>query len=153
MTTLREATKAKFTGDVTFMALATNGVKDPDALGRDELTPDDLTGATPVVQPTLFIRWAGEVPISSRIFRARRVFCELYFYSDGASGYETVRKMRERAFSLLDGQRVSINDPYNEYVFEFRWAGDVTQQKDDELGGANFERSRYEAYAMRVSHE
>lgn len=146
-TTLAAAVKALFNGDTTFKALATF-IYDAEALGRPGLELQDVQSAgVPLVQPTLYIRWTTEAPYSGLALQARQVFCELYFYQH--AGYDTIRKMRQRAFELLHQQRVSFNDPGGDYLFAFYWAGDVREQVDDSLAGASFERSRYEGILTR----
>jgi len=147
VTTLREAVKTLFEGDATFMALATGGVHDADSLGRQQLELNDITAGTPIVQPALFIRWTGEVPFSASVLEARSVFCELYFFDD--SSYDTIRQMRERAYTLLHQQTVTFDEPSSDYLYAFRWVGDVLEQTDDTLAGAFMERSRYEGHLKR----
>lgn len=147
MTTLNTAFRAVFTGDTAFMALATAGVFDPETLGRQELELDDLTNGTPIVQPALFIRWTTDAPFAAEVLNAHRPFVELYFFQD--TGYITTAAMRARAYALLHRKRVVFNDPANDFVFEFRWAGDILQQQDESLSGASMERSRYYANSIR----
>lgn len=147
MTTLREATRALFTGDVTFMALATGGVHDADSLGRNWLELDDITGSTPVIRPALFIRWTTEAPYSIRVLKARSLFVELYFFQD--QGYTVTAQMRDRAYVLMEQQRVSFNEPAGSYLYAFRWAGDLVQSNDETLQGASMERSRFEGHLIK----
>lgn len=146
-TTLRQALRAKFTGDAAFMTLASGGVHDGDSLGRRELTLDDLTAGTPVVKPALLIRWTTETSMIS-IIGARELAVELYFYQH--SGYDTIRQMRERAYALLDRNNVVFDTPSSDWLYEWRWAGDVLEQQDDTLGGASMERSRFMGYLTRL---
>lgn len=147
MTTLHEAVLDLFENDATFAALATGGVFDVDTLGRQELELGDITSGTPIVQPALLIRWTTDAPWGPDSLNGHRPFVELYFYQD--TGYTTTEAMRQRAYELLDRQRVTFNEPASDYVFEFRWAGDVIQQQDDSLGGASMERSRFYANSIR----
>lgn len=147
MTTLKAALKSKLTGDTALMALAVGGVFDAESVGREGLTLDDLTSGTPLVKAAVFLRWSTAGPISARAIQAREVFVEIYVYQH--SGYDTCRKMRDRLFALLDGARVAYDDPAGEWLFELRWAGDVTEQRDDSLGGASMERSRYVGYLVK----
>jgi hypothetical protein len=148
MTTLNAALRALFTGDATFMALATGGVHDPETLGRQELEIDDIRQpGTPLINPALFIRWTTDAPFGEAVVNAHRHFVELYFFQD--TGYAVTASMRQRAYALLHRQRVTFDEPASDYVFEFRWAGDIVQQQDESLGGASMERSRYYANSIR----
>lgn len=146
-TTLHQAVKALLSGDVTLAALATGGIHDADSLGRNGLELADLCAGTPVIKPAVFIRWTTEAPFSAAVLKARSIFLELWFYQD--QGYETIRQMRERAFALLHQKRVTMDTPAGDYLYALVWAGDVLQQSDDSLGGASFERSRYEGHLIR----
>jgi hypothetical protein len=145
-TTLRAALRALLAADTALAALATNGVKDLDTLGRAGLELADLNGGTAAIKPTVFIRWSTAAPYSDSVLNARSLFVELYFYAD--QGYTTIESMRARVFALLHQKRVSFDSPTNEHLCAFRWAGDVLQQVDDQLGGAAFERSRYEGHLV-----
>jgi hypothetical protein len=129
------------------MALATGGVHDAESLGRNNLELDDITDGSPVVKPALFIRWSTEAPYSSSVLKARSVFVELYFFQD--QGYDVTVQMRHRAFELLHQQRVSFDDPEGDYLYAFRWAGDLTNMDDESLQGASMERSRYEGHLTK----
>jgi len=148
MTTLRTATKALFTADTAFMALATGGVHDADSLGRDWLEIADITsGSSPVIKPALFIRWTTEAPFDASVLNARSLFVELYFIQD--QGYTITAQMRHRAWQLLHQKRASIDSPAGEYLYAFVWAGDLVQQSDESLQGAAMERSRYEGHLIK----
>lgn len=147
MTTLREATRALFLADGTFMALATGGVHDSDSLGRNNLELGDLTAGSPVVKPAMFLRWRSEVPLSLVVLKARSIFVELYFYQD--QGYTVTAQMRQRAFELLHQHGVSFDEPSGDYLYNFTWAGDLTDMDDESLQGASMERSRYQGFLVK----
>jgi hypothetical protein len=147
MTTLRQATRALFTGDVTFMALATGGVHDVDSLGRMELELADITSGSPIVLPSLFIRWTTEAPFSLRVLEARSIFFNLFFFDH--SNYTVIEQLRHRAYQLLHQQRVTFDEPSGDYLYAFVWAGDVCQSSDESLQGARMERARYEGHLVK----
>lgn len=149
MTHYREAVRLLLANDATLTALATNGVWDFDRVmsqgfGTDGITQNVLMGSTGmVILPTVYLNWTSETPIYPIKARAKRAMFEVYFYD--WDGYATIRQMRQRVYDLLHEQRVSFDEPANYYCRQIVAAGDVTNQKDAELGGACFERTRFEA--------
>lgn len=147
-TTLKQALKARLSGDATLAAIAMGGVHDPESLGRQELELKDITAInSPLIKPAVFIRWTTEDPFDVPAINAVRAFVEIYFFQD--KGYASCQSMRERVWLLLHQQRVSFDAPAGWHLGVFIWAGDVLQMQDDSLGGASMERSRYEVHLTR----
>lgn len=145
MATMKEAVRAVLTGDATLMALATGGVHDHDTVGRRGLTRETLmTAGVVAIKPAIYINWTTEAPFGVRqaTLQAERLFFEVYFYQD--SGYATIVSMRKRVKALLNYQPTQYNSPANEWMHDIRWAGDLLEMKDEELGGVSMERTRYE---------
>lgn len=154
MTHYREAVRAKLAGDAPLAALATNGVWDFDRIvsqgfGTNGITLDVLTNNAVLIQPTVYLNWTSETPIYPVKARAWRAMVEVYLYD--WDGYVTIRQMRQRVYELLHEKRVSFNEPANYFCRQIVSVGDVTYQKDAELGGACFERSRYEMRLIDIA--
>lgn len=138
------AVKTLLANDATLAALATNGVKDDDDVGREGLTESDLTGATPIIQPTIYINWETDIPWNNAIV-SRRIFFTVFFYDD--STYGTIESMVRQVYDLLHQQRVAIDG--DDYVYAFLNVGDTLRFRDDRLGGAASAQSRYEGHYIR----
>ena len=147
MTTLRAATLAALQADSTLSGLATV-ITDANALGKGWLELADVqTGSDPTVQPTVFVRWTTDEPRGSAEFGGHIAMCEVWFYT--ARSYETIRQMREAVRAVLDEQTLAFDEPSDDYLGFFRWAGTLKEQIDDSLGGAFCERDRYAGYMVR----
>lgn len=146
MADIYAATKSRLKADATLTALVGSAyILDDDDVGRDGLKLSNIKPANqPIVSPAIYLHWTTETPFSASVLNAVRGFVEVYIYQD--TGYATIELARRRVWELLHQQRVAID---NDYLFAFVWAGDVKRQKDDELGGASFERSRYEYHVIR----
>lgn len=147
MTTKTGAICELFTDDTTLKTLATGGVFDLNALDRQGLELADLTNGTPLVQPAIAVKVSSEVPYSGLAVGAAQVTVDLYFYEH--AGYATCEKMRARCYALLHQKRVASTEPAGEWLFQLQWAGDITGQNDESLGGASMERSRYIGYVQK----
>ncbi len=151
MTTIRAAVRARLTGDATLVALATGGIHDEDSLNNENgLTPEALqTTNSPIIRPGIYIGWTTSDPfgVNDATLHAERAFLEVYYYQQ--VGYATITAMRDRVKVLLHQQRVTFDEPANQYCNAMIWAGDVLNQKDEEMAGASMERSRYEVHIRR----
>jgi len=147
MTTKTAAITALLAADATLKALATGGVFDLNALDRQGLELEDITAGAPLVQPAIAVRLSGETPYSGLAVSAAQITVELYFYQH--AGYATCEAMRARCYALLHRQRVASTEPAGEWLFQLQWAGDITGQNDESLGGASMERSRYIGYLTK----
>lgn len=153
MTTIREAIRARLTSDATLAALATGGIDDDDSLNNQHgLTVDDVTNLTPIIQPSVFIEWVSTDPfgVNDKTLHAERSFFLVYFWQD--TGYNTIAAMKDRVKRLLHQQRVTYDTPSNEYCYAMIWVGDVCNQKDQEMGGASLEWSRFEVHTRRKDY-
>lgn len=145
MTTIREAVLAVLTDDSTLAGLATGGIHDSDSAGRDGMRRELLmVSGTPGIRPGVFVRWGTDTPfgVAQRSLGAQRLMAEVFFYQD--DGYDKIISMRERVKTLLEYAPVQFDEPGGYWMADIFWRGDVLAMVDDEMGGACFERSRYE---------
>lgn len=143
MTTLRAAVKALLQADTTLTTLATGGIYDGEDVGRQGLTIDMIREEGEVaISPAIFLRWTTENRLDPDCLHVQQAFLQIYFYQD--YGFDICRQMRQRAFTLLHQQTVPFDEPSGWFIFAMVWVGDVLEQYDDQLGGAHFERSRYQ---------
>lgn len=155
MTTLYEAIKAVLTGDATLTAVCTGGVYDRDNVGRQGLTLATLQNGTPLIQPSIFIKWSSENPFDAerhKTLKAERVFFEVFYYEDGGAAptHDICLTMRLRVRQLLAYNRsVEITEPSGAWCHDVIWAGDVVGLRDEALGNASMERSRFYAIVSK----
>jgi hypothetical protein len=142
MTTLREAVKNVLKTDATLLALATGGIYDAEDVGRKGLTIETIRGSGVAINPAIFLRWTTENRLNPDVLRVQQAFVQIYFYQD--VGFDICRQMRQRVLTLLHQQSVAFDEPSGWYCFALVWVGDVLEQYDDQLGGAHYERSRYQ---------
>lgn len=147
MSHLHQAIYTLLHDDSTLGSLATGGVHDAESVGRRGLTRAALAGSNSVpIQPALYLHWPNAVPFGGGEVgvQAERVYLEVYAYQD--TGYAATQAMRARVMALLHRQRVTLEEGW---CFIILWRGDVTQQRDEGLGGVSMERSRYEMQVGR----
>ncbi len=145
MTTMQEAIRLALADDVAFAALASGGVFDGETVGRRGMTRKLLTTDDVVrMQPGVYLTWVTNDPMgqAQQTIGAQNYFFDLYCYQD--SGYLITGAMRKRAYEILNYTPVEFDDPADEIMRDIVWAGDVTGQRDDDMGGAAMERSSYQ---------
>ncbi len=145
MTTMKETVRLVLADDTTFAALAVGGIYDANNVGRNGMTRKKLTVSGQVeMSPGCYITWSDENPLgqAQKSIGAHQLFFELYCYQD--EGYDITEAMRKRAEKLFNYTPVTFDTPTDEIMRDIIWAGDVTEQRDDTMGGAAMERSSYQ---------
>ena len=145
MTTMKEAVREVLENDATFAALATGGIFDANNVGRNGMTRKKLTVSGQVaMSPGVYITWPTDAPLgqAQKTIGAHNIFFDLYCYQD--EGYDITEAMRERALTLFNYTPVTFDTPSDKIMRDIIWAGDVSEQRDDTMGGAAMERSSYQ---------
>lgn len=148
MTTMKEAVRLVLVNDATFAALASGGIFDANTVGRNGMTRKKLTVSGQVaMSPGVYITWPTDVPLgqAQKTIGAHNIFFDLYCYQD--EGYDITEAMRKRALVLFNYTPVTFDEPTDEIMRDIIWAGDVSEQRDDTMGGAAMERSSYQVLA------
>lgn len=125
--------KTVLTGDSTFNNLMTGGVYTSD--DAEHISPSETSGAFDAsgeLLPCCFVRIENRASDGPHYSSAVLAF-SLWFYQ--YRGVGTIDTALERAFALLNRSRLTGG-------YEFTWAGDVTNQRDENLS-ANLNISRY----------
>ncbi len=144
--TLADA-KAIWQGDATLLALATGGVWDWDATGRQGINRSNtLTAAafnSGIIKPCLLFKLRSSVAFGgiaddpAQVVSARDML-EVWGYQH--SGYATIKSMLARVYTLLQGKQLG--------GFSCRWAMDLQPLRDTEMD-ASVERADYAVVYLR----
>lgn len=148
MAALRDTLRTTLEGDSTLMAILTGGVWDASELDRQGLSLADVAKQADGVRikPCALIRFRGANPTvqSDFIPGIEHRFFDVLGYAD--AGYAIVDSALRRIKVLFDLKYFTSDNEGLTYV---RWAGDLGEFVDDQLGGAAADRSRYQVILIR----
>ena len=134
-------TKTALKADGTLVGLVYDAahILDSEDVSAEGLQIKDLkNGSSPLFVPTLYLNWTTDSPTGLRVIDGHMAFVNVLAYD--YKGYANTRAILKRVKALLDQQMLSDGDGY----YWFSWAGDLLEQKDEGLGNAAVERSRYQ---------
>lgn len=137
------------TGAGGVATLLTGGIYTYDETGRlgvnRDNTPSAFNTTTGLLKPCCVVKDRAQIPDSVSDDATQqsgyRQIVELWFYDDGDAGYATINSAMLRAYRLLHGQHVTYA--------QVHWAGDIPEQRDEDLDKACMARSDYEIRALK----
>lgn len=145
MANFESGIKTILDANAALVAQATGGIYKLESLGKLGLNRTLHTGAftNGIIKPSIVIRQRSDTPTYDYVDEGHQVMScravvELWFYQ--ASGYTTIRSMREKCFPLLHDKKV--NNGRCMYIWE------VLLERDVNLD-ASVERTDYEVIYLR----
>jgi hypothetical protein len=152
MTTFADAVQILFeadTGAGGIATLATGGIytfEDTKRLGLSHIDTPNAWDSNGILLPTIIlkdrdqVRDNGILEDAGQVISFREVL-ETWYYEEGEAGYASIELMRNRAFKLLHGIKVSS--------CLVRWVSNTLRRRDSALAYASMEKSDYEIRSLQ----
>lgn len=148
MTANLDAAKAILEADATLLVIATGGIYSWDETGRMGINRTNAATSAAfssgIIQPCVLLKLSSSVPFGdiaddSLHLTGARDMLEVWAYQD--NGYATIKSMLDRAFTLLQGQRLG--------GAACRWQMKVQPSIRDKDMDANVEYDRYAVFYIK----
>ena len=152
MTTFSDAVKTVFdadTGTGGISTLATGGIytfEGTKRLGLSRIDTPNAWDSNGILKPSIIlkdrdqVRDNGVLEDPGQVVSFREVL-EVWYYEEGEAGYANIESMRNRAFKLLHGKKVSS--------CLVRWVSNTLRRRDSALSYASMEKSDYEVRGLQ----